>query len=123
MPGTTDGQIILAVNGLPFVFLRSVSYDCETNREVAVGMSPLGVPVGWTDGTKEYSLDVDAYIPKLGDLPWESITGAVIAITPRDGGTPYIFTGVFVKSVGVSYPEKGHAVRKLKMGALMRIGL
>lgn len=123
MPASLNGQIILAVNGLPYIYLSSLSWDCETNREVAIGMNPLGTPVGWTEGTKEYSLDVDAFVPKGVDLAWESITNAIIVVTPRDGGLPDIFTGVFVKTIGTQYSDKGLAKRKLKMVALNRVGL
>lgn len=123
MAGTHNAQIILVINGLPYVHLKSLKEKEATNREAVIGMSPTGKPIGWTEGPREYDLDVDAYVPKAGDLPWAEITNAVISVIPRDGGIPYVYTGVFVKEVSTSYQEKGQAVRSLTLGALDRIGL
>lgn len=114
---TYAARIFLAVNGFPVVYAKSVDYKVATNRELVVGMSPTGRPVGFTEGTKEYDLSVDCYIPKSGDLAWENITNAVIvAMTDTNAGK--VFTGVFVVSVGSTYQEKGQAVRKVEMRCL-----
>lgn len=116
------GQVVLVVNGLPIIHLKSVDGDTVTNRELVVGMSPTGQAVGFVDGTKEHSLSLECYVPKTGDVPWEDITGATIGIAPRDGGTPMtLYTGVFVEKVGVSYQEKGAAMRKIEAKALFKV--
>jgi len=124
MSGSHVSQIILVVNGLPIIHLKSYDYKVRTNKELVVGMSPTGEPAGTSDGTKEYDLDLEVYIPKTGDLQWENISGAVIGSMPRGGGVHApLFTGVFVKDVGTSFKEKGSAVRRISCGALKKIGV
>ena len=85
---------------------------------------PPGVASGFVAGTKEYSVSIEVYIPKTGDLPWEDITDAVIASVPRDGGLPaHLFTGFFTEKVGETYQEKGAAIRKIEGKAIMKVSL
>ncbi len=124
MSGSHVSQIILIVNGLPIVHLRSYDYRVRTNRELVVGQTPSGTPAGFSDGTAEYSLDLEVYIPKTGDLDWDSISGAVIASMPRGGGAHApLFQGVFVTEVGASFKEKGSAIRRISAMALKKVGL
>lgn len=124
MAGTLVSNIVLAVNGLPIIHLRSLDFKVNTNRELAMGLTPSGEPLGTSDGTKEYELDLEVYIPVTGDISWEDITNAVLAVTPRDGGVLVpIFIGVFVKTVGVSFKEKGAATKRISCGALKKIGV
>lgn len=124
MAGTLVSNIVLAVDGLPIVHLRSLDYKTNTNRELSMGLTPSGEPLGFSEGTKEYELDLEVYVPVIGDLQWENISGAVIAIKPRDGGVLVpVFIGVFVKSVGTSFKEKGSAVRRISCGALKKVGV
>ena len=126
MGASFSGRIILALNGLPVLYLKSLSVDTETNRELVVGMNPLGTPLGFVEGTREYSLSADCYVPKVDPMValggWESISGAIVALVPPDGGSPSIlYTGVFVKKVGLEFQEKGAAMRKIEMGALFKV--
>lgn len=124
MAGTLVSNIVMAVNGLPIVHLRSLDYKVNTGRELAQGMTPSGDPLGFSDGTKTYELDLEVYIPVTGDLQWEDISGAVIAVKPRDGGVLVpIFIGVFVKNVSTTFKEQGSALRRISCGALKKIGV
>ena len=118
---TFAGQIILSVNGLPVIHLKSLDWTVQTNRETVVGMSPTGRAAGVVGGTHEYTLSADVYIPRTGDIPWESIEGAVITGMPRDGGAGFMFTGVATTKVGASFQEKGAAVRKIEFVALTKL--
>lgn len=119
------GQIILTVNGLPVLHVKSLDYRISTNRELVVGMSPTGMPLGHTGGSKEYSLTLEVYLPASGELvDWENLTEGVILATPRDGGAMApIWTGCFTTEVGAQFSEKGAAVRRIEMMATGRVGM
>lgn len=124
MAGTHVGQIILAVNGLPNVNIKSFDYRVLTNKEEVMGMSPTGESIGHTGGTKTYELNVEAYVPRTGDIAWADIDGGVLFAVPRDGGAiAPLFVGVFCKEVGVSFNEKGAAIRKITLGAASQVGV
>jgi hypothetical protein len=99
---------------------KSVRTRTNTGRKVLKGMSPTGRPVGTVDGTPEYTLDCEFYIPKIGELvDWENLTGAVLTISPRDLlGKTEIYLGVFTTEVGAQYNENDEAVRSVTLGAL-----
>ena len=124
MAGQVVGQIILIVDGLPVIHLKSLDYTVNTNRELAVGMSPTGTPIGHSEGTKEYELEIEVYVPSTGDLQWEDISNGIIGLMPRDGGVlAPLFTGCFTTKVGTSFQEKGSSIRKISMGATLKVGL
>lgn len=124
MPATHAGQLLLVVTGLPYIHVKSVNKTLRTNRERVTGMSPTGTPIGFVEGTKEVSLTVEAYIPRTGDIPWETITAGIITTANRDGGSPSVlYTGCYVTQVGERYNEKGAAIRTIEMDALMAEGL
>ena len=123
MARTTVSQIVLSVMGLPVLHVRSWDYTVNTGRELAQGMSPTGEPLGHSNGTKTYELEVELYIPVTGDIAWEDIENAVISSRDRDGVAFLpVFSGVFTKRVGSSFKEKGHAVRRISMGATKKFG-
>ena len=115
------GQIVLTHNGLPQVHVKSVDWSAKTNREPVKGMNPTGTALGYINGTYEYELNVEVYIPSAGDLPWETLTDGVLTITPRDGGFSTLFEGCFVMEVSATYQENGAATRKIKMGAINKV--
>lgn len=124
MASAFTGQLVLVLNGLPIIHLKSIDWECETNREPVVGMNPIGTALGSVDGTKEYSLSLEVYCPKTGDIAWEDINGAIIGAVPRDGGSPNtLFTGFYVQKVGAQFAEKGAAVRKIEGRALTKMEL
>ena len=124
MSQTYTGQVVLILNGVPYVSVRSFRHQTTTNRELVVGMTPSGTPAGKTDGTKEISLDIEVYIPKTGEPVWDDITDGILATIPRDGGNPVpLFTGCFTKSVDTTYNEKGPATRRISMGAINARGV
>lgn len=108
-------QIILAVNGLPQIHLKSFNRRTRTGRQLVKGMSPDGNPIGHTGGTNEHDLTLEVYIPTAGDIPWESITGAVLTHVPREGGAVETYLGGFVTEVGDRYDEDGKALRTINM--------
>lgn len=119
---THVGRVILSINGLPYAQAKSVRPSVSTGRKAIKGMSPTGDPIGTIDGTPEYTLDCEFYIPKLPEaVTWEKIENAVLTIAPRGGlGPTTMYTGVFTMEVGESFGEDDAATRTVKMGALAR---
>lgn len=124
MSGKYAGRGLLAVNGLPIIHCASIDYDTNTNRELAVGTSPTGEAIGFVDGVKEYSLNIEVYIPKTGDVDWQGITNGVVTVVAAEGdGLPAkTFTGFFVQTVGNRFSEKGAAKRRITGKALSSLG-
>lgn len=123
MAASFVGQILLIINGLPVIHVKSLDADTDTGRELVMGMNPLGGALGHSNGSAEYSLNVEVYVPRLvPDIPWENIDGAVIMIAPKDGGVPVkLYTGVFTTRVGFSSNEKGAATQRIDMKARNKI--
>ena len=117
------GRIVLTINGKPIAQAKSVRERAQTGRKVLKGMTPTGKPVGTSDGTPEYTLDCEFYIPKLGELVnWHTLENAVLTIASRDGiGPAILFTGVFSTEVGGQFGENDEATRSVTLGALDRI--
>jgi len=124
---THVGRIILTINGIPCAQAKSVRARSSTGKKALKGMAPSGKPVGTSDGTPEYTLDCEFYIPKSGELVnWEALSGAVLSISPRDLiGTTTVYTGVFSTEVGEQFSEDDAAIRSVALGALnkLEIGL
>lgn len=115
MAANFEGQVVLIWNGRPVVFIKSVKDATNLNREEVVGITLTGDAAGWVDGPKETSIDIEAYRPKTGDVDWENITGATIALLSRDGAPrATVYTNVVVKQVDRSYEEKGSAMCSIK---------
>lgn len=114
------GRIVLVVNGVPVAEAKSVNPREQTGRKVVKGMSPTGLPIGTVDGTPEFTLDCEFYIPKLGELvDWRNLTGAVLIIKPRSGGARIqTWTGCFCIDTALRYSEDGEATRSVTLGAL-----
>lgn len=127
MSTTHVGRIVLTIDGKPMAEGKSVRERAATGRKALKGMSPFGKPIGTCDGTPEYTLDCEFYIPKVGEIiNWHNLQNAVLSITPRDLiGTTILFMGVFSMEVGAQYGEDDAAVRSVTLGALDRkeIGL
>lgn len=119
------GRTVISVNAVVIAECKSANERTTTGRKVLRGFSPLGGPIGTTDGTPEYSIDLEVYIPKVGDLvDWVGLEGATLTISPRDGiGKTIIFGGCFTTEVGASYNETDEATRKVTFGALTRVEL
>lgn len=109
------GQILLTVQGLPVLHCKSARPRTRTGKKLVKGMSPTGTAIGHTGGTMEYELDLELYIPRTGDIPWERIEGAVLMYVPRDGGTPTTYMGGFVTEVGETFNEDDSATRSVSM--------
>lgn len=122
MASLFTGQVVLVVDGLPIIHCKSVDYRVRTNRELVVGMTPDGNPAGNADGTREFEIELEVYVPKAGDIDWESINGAMIGSAPRDGGKPSVmFTGFYTTEVSQTYQEKGAAIRKISGAATRKL--
>lgn len=115
MAAAFAGQILLTVQGLPILHCKSVRRRTRTGKKLVKGMSPTGTAIGHTGGTKEHELDLEVYIPKVGDIPWEDLEQAVLAYVPRDGGTPTTYIGGFTTEVGDTYNEDDSAMRSISM--------
>lgn len=121
--GSHVGRIILTINGLPRATAKSVNPRTRTNRKAIIGMSPTGLPIGTVEGTPEFSIEAEFYIPKIGlDVDWDNLSGAVLTVSPRDGiGPTTLYTGVFCEEVGETYSENDAAVRRVTLGALAKV--
>ncbi len=120
---TNVSQIVLTVTGLPVIHVRKYDYTVNTGRELAQGMSPTGTPIGHSNGTKTYELEVECYVPITGDINWEDLENAILAAKDRDGVAFLpVFSGCFTKRVGTSFTEQGHAIRRITMGATRKFG-
>lgn len=119
------GRIILIVNGIPMAEAKSVNTRTSTGRKALKGMSLDGKPVGTVDGTYEYTLDCEFYIPKLGEkVNWDTLENAVFVIPARDGIGPIdLYTGVFCMENSGTYGESDEATRKVTLGALNKVNI
>lgn len=121
MAATHVGQILLTVQGLPVVHCKSARPRVRTGKTQIKGMSPTGLPIGHTGGTATFELDLEVYIPRIGDIPWEHLEQAVVLIVPRDGGVPSTYFGGFVTEVGEQYSEDDAATRSISMAFAGRL--
>lgn len=116
------GRIVIVLNGSVVAECKSLRETAQLGRKSVKGMSPLGLPVGWVDGTPQYSLDLEVYVPKVGAVNWHRITNAVIVVAPRDLlGKSLVFSGAFTTEVGASFSEADEATQSVKMEALLRV--
>lgn len=115
MASQFKGQAVLFLNGQLITHVRRIEDEVSTGRQQIKGMSPDGNPIGWVDGTKSVTLNLDLFIPRSGEIDWANITDAVIYSVPRDGGTgARLFEGVVVENVGVTFEEEGAAMRRVR---------
>ena len=116
-------QIILAVAGLPVLHIKSFSDSVDTGRKKVKGMKPGGGSLGFTEGTGDITLELEAYIPAdYPDIAWADITGATLLVVDKGltgGGTMYL--GCFTTKVGRKYEEEGQAMRSISMEALSMV--
>lgn len=115
------GRVILYVGALPVAQTKGISVSVNTGTKAVKGMAPNGLPIGTVAGTPEFTIDCDLYIPEGGEaVSWRTLQNAVLIVRPREGlvGPRFIFTGVFVMEMGLSFSEESEATRKVKLGAL-----
>lgn len=127
MSGLFVSSVILAVNGLPIVHCKRITFDEESNRKLVIGMSPTGTPIGHTDAPTKISGRLQVYIPKTGDIPWSRIGGllppAVITVNQVGVAPNFTIIGVFVKKVSSSFEEESEAMRTIEFEGLLKTGV
>ncbi len=116
-------RVVLTVLGLPIIHCKSARPRTRTGKQLVKGMSPDGAPIGNTDGSSEHTVDLTVYIPKVGDIPWETLEEATLTIVSATGGTPTLYTGGFVTELGESYSEDDVATRDITMMFTRKIGI
>ena len=119
---THVGRIILTLDGVALGQTSKVSTKNDTGRKEVKGLTPTGLPAGYTDGTPSYEITGTFYRTKLGlEVDWRLVEGAVITITPRDGlGPKTAYFGVYVKDYNEDYDEENPATIQVTFGALDR---
>lgn len=123
MAALFEKRIVLTVNGLPVIHCKSARPRTRTGKELVLGMSPDGAPIGNTDGSAQHTVDLTVYIPKVGDIPWELLEEAVLTIVSATGGVPTVYSGGFVTEVGASYSEDAVATKDITMMFTRKVGI
>ncbi|TCS38479.1 hypothetical protein EDC30_102218 [Paucimonas lemoignei] len=114
------GTIVMTVNGAEYE-VRSVKPTLRTGHKIVTTMNSKKRALGTSCGSKEVSLDIEAYIPLDGSEPdWDNMKGATIVCYPAcgTGGKREIYIGCTTEEVGSSYNVGDSAVRSIKMHAL-----
>jgi hypothetical protein len=113
------GTIVMTVNGVEYE-MKSISPTTKTGKKIVPTMNSKKRSLGSSSGTKEHSLDAEAYVPLDGSEPdWENMEGGTIVLYPADpGGKREIYIGCSVEEVGSKYAVGETAVRSIKMHAL-----
>lgn len=113
------GTIVMTVDGVEYE-IKSVKPTVKTGAKIVPTMNSKKRSLGTSSGTKEYSLDVEAYIPLDGTEPdWENMKGGTIVIYPVEpGGKREIYIACTTEEVGGSFAVGETATRSIKMHAL-----
>ena len=117
------GRGVLSMDALPDVFLKRFKWDCDTGREVILGMSPDNTAVGYVEGAKLYDLSMEVYLPQIGALDYLNITNGVLTFVADTGTAARVFFGVVVTKVGEEFQEKGAAMRSVEAKATRMVTL
>lgn len=114
------GTIVMTVDGVEYE-VKSVKPTIKTGNKTVATMNSKKRALGTSCGTKEISLDIEAYIPLDGTEPdWDNMKGATIVCYPACGtqGKREIFIGCTTEEVGATYSVGDAAMRSIKMHAL-----
>lgn len=114
------GTIVMSVNGVEYE-VKSVKPNLKTGNKIVQTMNSKKRALGTSCGSKEISLDIEAYIPLDGSEPdWDNMKGATITIYPAcgSGGKREIYIGCTTEEVGGTYGVNEAATRSIKMHAL-----
>ena len=107
------GTIVLYANGQE-IDCSSISSTEQAGRKLVATMNSKGRANKSANTTKSGSLQIEAFIPKTGDLDWANLNGATLIAEAIDGGYREVWSGVGVVTVGKKYTVEGEATQSLE---------
>src|SRR5450830_955053 len=113
------GTIIMTVNGVEYE-CKSIKPNVKTGAKPVLTMNSQKRALGTSSGTKEYSLDIEVYIPLDGSEPdWDNMAdGTIVCYPSESGGKREIYVACTTEEVGSTYGVGETAARSIKMHAL-----
>lgn len=115
------GAIVLEVNGAEYE-VESVDITHNTGRRLVKTMNRDRRPSGFSEGTREWQLEISAPVPKDNPVSWDDIKGAKLTIYPvNEGGKRESYLDCVAISKSDAYGTDNEAKVRVTLAAMNRI--